>query len=109
MNYDRRVLVFGAMGDKAWKVMARELSPRFDARVYVAPDASGAGRSAAAPAALLELDSAGVVAGSVAEALAIARSLAGPEGLVVVAGSLYLVGEVRAALRGEPRDPQVGL
>jgi hypothetical protein len=27
----------------------------------------------------------------------------------VVAGSLYLVGEVRALLRDEPRDPQVGL
>jgi len=105
----KRVLVFGAMGDKAWRSMAHELSPRFSARVYVAPSASGAGRSAADPTALIALDPEGVVAESVPEALARARALAGHEGLVVVAGSLYLVGEARAFLRGEPRDPQVGL
>jgi dihydrofolate synthase / folylpolyglutamate synthase len=38
-------------------------------------------------------------------ALAGARAAVGPGGMVVVAGSVFLVGEVRAALLGEPRDP----
>lgn len=104
----RKVLVFGAMGDKAWRSMAEALRSRFAARVYVAPDASGAGRSAAAPEVLRALDPEAESARTVPEALARARSLAGSD-LVVVAGSLYLVGEARAFLRGEPRDPQVGL
>jgi len=37
-----------------------------------------------------------------AEALEAARSIAGPEGAVLVAGSLYLVGNVMAALETEP-------
>jgi dihydrofolate synthase / folylpolyglutamate synthase len=37
--------------------------------------------------------------------LAKARRLAGPDGLVVVCGSIFLVGAVRAKLRGEPVDP----
>ena len=35
---------------------------------------------------------------AVGEALSEARSLTDPDGLVVVAGSLYLVGEAKAAL-----------
>lgn len=38
-------------------------------------------------------------------ALARARVLAGPGGLVLVAGSLFLVGELRAVLLDEPVDP----
>jgi dihydrofolate synthase / folylpolyglutamate synthase len=38
-------------------------------------------------------------------ALAGARAAVGPGGMVVVAGSVFLVGEVRAALLGEPWDP----
>jgi dihydrofolate synthase/folylpolyglutamate synthase len=41
--------------------------------------------------------------GSSADALVRARSLAGPDGLVLVSGSLYLAGEVLAAL-GEPAE-----
>jgi dihydrofolate synthase / folylpolyglutamate synthase len=39
------------------------------------------------------------------DALARARQLAGPGGLVVVAGSIFLVGELRAHLLGEDVDP----
>ncbi|MBI2394472.1 MAG: bifunctional folylpolyglutamate synthase/dihydrofolate synthase [Deltaproteobacteria bacterium] len=104
-----RALVFGAMGDKAWGTMVRELSRRFVSRVYVAPDAAGAGRAAAAPAALQAIDQGGAVSGSLAKGLARARADVGRAGLVVVAGSLYLVGEARSLLLGEERDPQVGM
>jgi dihydrofolate synthase/folylpolyglutamate synthase len=39
-------------------------------------------------------------------ALAEARRLAAPGGLIVIAGSIFLVGELRAHLLGEPVDPQ---
>jgi dihydrofolate synthase/folylpolyglutamate synthase len=39
------------------------------------------------------------------DALARARRIAGERGLVVVAGSMFLVGELRASLLGEPLDP----
>jgi dihydrofolate synthase/folylpolyglutamate synthase len=38
-------------------------------------------------------------------ALDLARGLAGPGGLVLIAGSIFLVGELRAHLMGEPVDP----
>ena len=57
----------------------------------------------AAVAAALASD---VVANDDAEAaLAEARRRAGPEGLVVVCGSMFLVGMLRARALGEPTDP----
>lgn len=103
-----RVLVFGAMADKAWGTMLRELAPRFSARVYVAPSVTGVTRETTSPEALAALDPSGVVAPDLAAALIEARRTAG-EGVVVIAGSLYLVGEARARLLGSDRDPQVGL
>jgi hypothetical protein len=48
------------------------------------------------------------------EALAVAREEAGPGGLVVVAGSLFLIGEARSRLLGivgpgnPPKNPSAG-
>jgi dihydrofolate synthase/folylpolyglutamate synthase len=52
---------------------------------------------AAEPAAVLAGVAAGrtAAAGAVAEAVDLARSMAGPDGVVCVAGSLYLVGPAR--------------
>lgn len=44
-----------------------------------------------------------------AEALAAAREAAGPDGVVVVAGSLYLLADLRAALAGEGAGPPATL
>lgn len=44
-------------------------------------------------------------AANVADALALARPLAGPCGTVVVAGSLFLIGEARVHLLGAEQDP----
>ena len=51
----------------------------------------------------------GKAARSVSEALQSARALVGPGGLVVVCGSLYLVGEARALLLGLESDPPVAM
>ncbi len=104
-----RALVFGAMADKPWSTMTAPLIAQTSTRFYVAPNASGGGRPAADPRALAEADAQGEIATSAVEALGRARANVGPEGTVVVAGSLYLVGEVRSLLTGEVGDPHVGL
>ncbi|MBX3225299.1 MAG: bifunctional folylpolyglutamate synthase/dihydrofolate synthase [Labilithrix sp.] len=101
---DVGAVVFGALEDKAWREMLGVIAGGMAApRVYVAP----AGRVAAELEALRGIAE-GRAAASVAEALRAARAAAGRRG-VVVCGSLYLVGEARAALLGLARDPAVAL
>jgi dihydrofolate synthase / folylpolyglutamate synthase len=97
-------LVFGVMADKDYRGMLSLLAPLADHRVYVAPE----GRKAADPAWLATL-APGMVEKSEKAALDLARSQVGNHGLVVVAGSIFLVGAVRARLLGLPRDPPVAL
>jgi dihydrofolate synthase/folylpolyglutamate synthase len=96
------VLVFGAMADKDVAAVGRQLFPL--ARAVVVTQAPG--ERAASP-----VDIVGRVGPvgppvrrepGVGRALALAGQLAGPDGLVVVAGSLYLVGDV---LRRGGRTP----
>jgi folylpolyglutamate synthase/dihydropteroate synthase len=49
------------------------------------------------------------VAANTTDALERARAAVGARGLVVVCGSILLVGEARAVLLGLPRDPPVAL
>ncbi len=97
-------VVFGVLADKDWTVMVDGVARLGDRRVYVRPR----GRAAVEPARLVERH-AGDVASSAMEAIAIARAQVGEGGLVVVCGSILLVGEARAALLGLERDPPVAL
>lgn len=97
-------VVFGAMADKDYRQTLELLAGMGGRRVYVEP----AGRAAASCDALSRLFP-GEQSMGIAEALGRARALAGPEGLVLVTGSLYLVGEARAELLGLPRDPPIAL
>lgn len=97
-------LVFGALADKDWPAMLDALAPLASTRRYVAP--SGTTRAATAPETMAARH-AGEASASVEEAL---RALgARRPRLVVVAGSLQLVGAARAHLLGLPRDPPVAL
>ncbi len=96
-------LVFGTLADKDWGPMLDALAPLADTRLYVAP--SGASRDAIDPVAMAARHR-GTLAPSLPEALA--RLAAGPS-LVVVAGSMVLVGQARSILLGLPRDPPVAL
>lgn len=91
----RMVLLFGAMRDKAVAEMADLLFPPAAAIVLTRPRQ----KRAATPQALAELtrhlNPCLLERDDPREALQAARELAGPEGLVVVTGSLYLVGEIR--------------
>ena len=98
------VLVFGAINTKNWKAMLRRLETVAGHRVYVAPPMSK-GVDPHEIAAFVP----GEVAGSVGEALARARALVGPRGVVVVTGSIFLVGAARALLLNLPTDPPVAL
>jgi dihydrofolate synthase/folylpolyglutamate synthase len=97
-------LVFGTLVDKDWPAMLDALAPLAGVRVYVPPQ--GGSRPAIDPAALAARH-----AGSAVPAVAagLERAIAGGASLVVVAGSLVLVGEARALLLGLPRDPPVAL
>jgi dihydrofolate synthase/folylpolyglutamate synthase len=92
-----RILIFSCLRDKPLQEMAQILFPLFD-RVILAPIHSA--RAAAIEdmlAAASETGTRAIATGSVAEALRQAGDCA-PGGVVVVSGSVYLVGEARAML-----------
>ncbi len=104
-------LVFGAMRGKRVSAVLRALAPLDPRPVFTAV----ADPHAHSPEELLRTwrrvipDARGTAAGRVAAdpatALSVAADLAPVRGPVVVAGSLYLVGAVRAAMTGERMDP----
>jgi dihydrofolate synthase/folylpolyglutamate synthase len=101
---ERTALVFGALGDKRWPEMLRALAPVASRRYYTRPK----GREAASPQAL-----AGIVPGITIDeprdALERALEDSTPTDTVLVAGSIYLVGELRAWLLGIEADPVIAL
>jgi dihydrofolate synthase / folylpolyglutamate synthase len=97
-------LVFGALKTKNWRAMLRRLEHVAGHRVFVAPAVARAADPHEMAAFL-----AGEVAPSVGEALERARALVGPRGVVVVAGSIFVVGAARGLLLNLPADPPVAL
>lgn len=97
-------LVFGALNTKNWRAMLRRLEQVAGQRIYVAAPIS----KAVDPREMLSVSS-GEIANSVEQALTRARELVGPKGVVVVAGSTFLVGAARALLLNLPTDPPVAL
>jgi dihydrofolate synthase/folylpolyglutamate synthase len=95
-------LVFGALETKNWRAMLQRLDHVAGHRVFVKPPVD----NAADPEEMARM-SHGEVASDISEALARARALVGPRGVVVVAGSIYLVGAARALLLGISPDPAV--
>jgi dihydrofolate synthase/folylpolyglutamate synthase len=97
-------LVFGTLADKAWPEMIDTLAPLAKYHVYTAPK----GR-APTPLESLNARQPGKMAANPIDAHDLARELVGPDGLVVVAGSIFLIAEIRAQLLGLPSDPVVAL
>jgi dihydrofolate synthase/folylpolyglutamate synthase len=77
------------------------LAPLAKRRIYTTPK----GRAPASPHEMQRLAE-GEIAESIEAAL---ERVTSPGAHVVIAGSIYLVGEARAALLGLPRDPPVAL
>jgi dihydrofolate synthase/folylpolyglutamate synthase len=100
----RTALVFGVLVDKRWPAMLEELAPMASRRYYTEPK----GRP---PAALDDLRrlAPGEALPEPRDALARAIAESRPGDTIVVTGSIYLVGEVRAVLLGIDADPMVAL
>jgi dihydrofolate synthase/folylpolyglutamate synthase len=97
-------LVFGAINTKNWKAMLKRLESVAGHRVFVAPPIKKAVDPREMAAAFP-----GEIASGVPEALGRARQLVGQRGLVVVTGSIFLVGAARASLLNLPTDPAIDL
>jgi dihydrofolate synthase/folylpolyglutamate synthase len=92
---DRKLwLIYGAMRDKAVEEIAGILFPLAAELIFTAPDYSRALR----PEALVEIAGRGEIAASVHEALARARAGATVDDVIVITGSLFVVGEARQSM-----------
>jgi dihydrofolate synthase/folylpolyglutamate synthase len=85
-------LIYGAMRDKAIEEIAGILFPLADDLIVTTP----ANARALRPEALVEMAGRGETAASVSEALGKARERATADDVIVITGSLFLVGEARA-------------
>ncbi len=101
-NYDRLICVWGAMADKDIHTTLATIAPFCDVLIFTRPESE---RSATAEELEVALpgDFSGDVcsSGDVIAALGLARQRAVSGDLILVAGSLYLVGAARQHLLGE--------
>lgn len=88
----RRWIIFGAMRDKSIEEILGIISPIADEFIFTSIDNSRSLR----PEALLEMAGRGRVAADVGEALGMMRAEVKPDDVVIITGSLFLVGEARA-------------
>jgi dihydrofolate synthase/folylpolyglutamate synthase len=100
----RVVLLFGAMRDKDHRRMLSAFDGQLDQRIYAAPSV----RRSERPERLAKIRE-GAVARSASEAVMRAKRSAGADGLVVVAGSIFLVSEVRALVKNVRTDPPMAM
>lgn len=92
------VLVFGCMKDKAFDEMAQILFPLFDRVIATRVESPRSATTDDLLHAAAKTGVAAIAASDGCQALELAWREAGCSGLVVVAGSVYLVGEVRPIL-----------
>lgn len=108
-RHRRLILVWASMADKDMAATLDLIAPLIDLFILTRPESE---RSATPEALLALLPEAAradaLAAGTVAEALELARQRSGPDDLIVVAGSLYLVGAARLQLAGELVDSHGG-
>jgi dihydrofolate synthase/folylpolyglutamate synthase len=86
-------MIYGAMRDKAVEEIAGILFPIARELILTAPHSN---QRALRPEALVEIAGRGETAPTVADALQLARDGADAEDVIVITGSLFLVGEARA-------------
>ncbi len=100
-TYDRLLVVWASMGDKKYSDMLNKVARMADYLILTCPDSE----RAAVPEDLVAVLGNDVghydCLSPVSEVLLKIKQVATPDDLVVVAGSLYLVGEFRKLLMGE--------
>ncbi len=99
-RYKKLILVLGVSKDKDVEGILAELSPISDSMILTKAKIT---ERAMEPAKIRELidvkDKNVILTSGVEEALDKARAAAGPDDLILVAGSLFVVGEVRACIK----------
>jgi dihydrofolate synthase/folylpolyglutamate synthase len=104
-SYRRLVLVIGILGDKDYRGIMTELAPLADHVIVTRPEYSRALDLEALAAQARTMHRSVATAETVSKAIAMVREEAGEEDLVLITGSLYVVGEARAAVvDGDNRD-----
>ena len=98
-------LIFGAMNDKDVEGMASELFGVASTIVLTRVKDVRAASTARLGKPALGFSRNVIFTESVRQALSWARSVTQPDGLICVAGSLYLVGEVKRLIEDEDRQP----
>lgn len=100
--FQRRVGIVGILDDKDVEAMVAALAPALDHVVVVAPDVPRAADPARIEAACHVAGLSVEVAGDAEQAIDLASGVTRPGDGIIVTGSLYLVGEARAALGLDP-------
>jgi dihydrofolate synthase/folylpolyglutamate synthase len=97
-EYSRCVLVLGILKDKDWQGILDRLLPLADLVVVTRPRYSRAMDVGTLAAEVRRTRKNALTAESLADAISLGKREAGRDGLVVVTGSLYTVGDARAVL-----------
>ncbi len=100
--YRHLILVFGVMGDKNYRAMVKRLFPLADAVIITSPPSERALDPRVLQPIAIEFSKNVKTITSPVDALKYALRYAQKDDLVCVAGSLYLVGEVKKVYQGKP-------
>ncbi len=101
-SYRRLLLVWGAMADKDLHTTLHEIAWSADEIIFTRPESARSATAQELQAVLpASMQKKSICTDAVQEALDLARKAAGPEDLICIAGSLYLVGAARQALIGD--------
>jgi dihydrofolate synthase/folylpolyglutamate synthase len=108
ISRERLFLIAGVMADKDREGVLGPLLTLADEVITVSVDLPQATPAAELAAFCSTRGTRAVAAGSVAQGLAAALNRAGHDDLILVTGSLYLVGEARGVLLDQPSHPFQG-
>jgi dihydrofolate synthase / folylpolyglutamate synthase len=98
LSYRRLIMVLGIMADKDIDGILRRLLPLADVAIFSRPQYIRAATPEKVKTLAKDLSPENYVIADLAEAIAKARELAGPDDLIVITGSLFTIGEAREYL-----------
>ena len=103
-SYQRLVLIIGILGDKDHAGILSSLLPLADLVIVTKPQYSRAMDVEALATGVRQQHGSVETTETVAAAIALARQRAAPDDLVLITGSLYVVGDARAVFQGPDLD-----
>lgn len=106
-TYRKLILIFGVLNDKDYKIMLKKLVPLADRLIVTKPDTVRTMPPEAIMKAAQSYRKQIEVVGNSFEALKQALSMADPDDLICVTGSLYLVGEIKRVFSACINESQI--